>query len=67
MKYAQMLKECKKLAKSQSLDFKRSKTIALLNNRACYEIESGFQYKVLFRGNLTNVYMVLISEKYKGQ
>ena len=63
----EIIKECRKLAKSQGLTFRRSKKIGLINGKACYEIESGIQYKTLHEGCLDTVYEVLISEYYANQ
>ena len=57
-----IIKECRKLAKSQGLTFRRSKKIGLINGRACYEIESGIQYKTLHEGCLDTIYETLLSE-----
>ena len=37
----EIIKECRKLAKEQNIEFKRSKKVGTINGKACYEIESG--------------------------
>ena len=63
----EIIKECRKLAKNQCLTFKRSKKIGLINGKACYEIESGIQYKTLQQGCLDTVYEMLLSESCANQ
>jgi hypothetical protein len=65
MKSSEIIKECRELAKNQSLTFRRSKTINEINNRACYEIESGIEYKILHQGNLETIWETLLSECLK--
>jgi hypothetical protein len=66
MKSSEIIKECRQLAKAQSLTFRRSKTINEINKKACYEIESGVQNKVLHQGNLNTIWETLLSECLKG-
>ena len=61
MNYSEIIKDCKKLAKSQQIEFKRSKSINTINGLACYELESGFQYKTLHQGCLDTIYQTLLS------
>lgn len=60
-------KECRLLAKSQNLLFRRSKTINTINSKACYEIVSGIQHKVLHKGCLDTIYETLLSECLANQ
>ncbi len=62
-----IVKECRKLAKDQSLTFRRSKTVGNINGKACYEIESGIEYKVLYQNNLMCVWETLLSESLANQ
>ncbi|WGH49741.1 hypothetical protein [Alishewanella phage vB_AspM_Slickus01] len=64
MKYCDVLKECRELATQQGLRFKRSKTVGLINGSACYEIQSGFQCKTLYRGSLALVWENLLNGGY---
>ena len=66
MNNSEIMKECRSLAKAQNLTFRRSKTVSTINNKACYEIESGFQYKVLHQGSLDTIWNTLLSENLKG-
>ena len=63
----EIIKECRLLAKNQSLTFKRSKKIGLINGKACYEIESGIQYKILSHGCLSAIHDKLLSEVCANQ
>ena len=56
------MKECRELAKDQSLTFRRSKTVGTINGKACYEIESGIEYKILQQGCLVTIWETLLSE-----
>ena len=67
MKNSEIIKDCRKLAKSQSIKFKRSKTINKINGAACYEIESGIQHKTLHQGCLDTIYQTLLSESCANQ
>ena len=67
MNHSEIIKECRVLAKSQDLTFRRSKTVNTINGRACYEIESGIQYKTLHQGCLNTIWETLLSESLKGQ
>tara|TARA_R110000851_G_scaffold31339_1_gene84824 strand:- start:392 stop:595 length:204 start_codon:yes stop_codon:yes gene_type:complete len=67
MTNAQILKECRQLAKTQGLTFRRSKTVSTINGLACYEIESGLEFKVLHQGNLTTIWETLLSECFAGK
>ncbi len=58
----EIMKECRKLAKEQSIEFKRSKTVGNINGRACYELHSGLFYKVLHQGCVETIYDTLLSE-----
>lgn len=58
----QIIKECKKLAQEQNIEFRRSETINTINTRACYELDSGIEYKILHQGCLNTIYETLISE-----
>ena len=61
MKYSELLKECKKLAKEQCIEFKRSVSVNKINNSACYELESGIQNKKLHQGSIETIYETLLS------
>lgn len=61
------IKECRMLANAQNLTFKRSQSVGLINGKACYEIESGIQYKILSQGCLSTVYNKLLSESCANQ
>lgn len=63
----EIIKECRKLAKTQSLTFKRSIKVGTINNKACYEIESGIEYKTLHQGCLNTIWEALLSERLAGQ
>lgn len=63
----EIIKECRKLAKAQSLAFKRSKGVGTINNKACYEIKSGIEYKTLHQGCLNTIWETLLSESLTGQ
>ena len=67
MKYNEIIKECRELAKAQNIEFKRSKTISTINNKACYELESGIQSKTLQTGSLMTVWNTLLSESLANQ
>lgn len=67
MNSKEIIKECRELAKAQNLTFKRSKKINLINGKACYEIESGIQYKTLHQGSLVTIWETLLSECLSGQ
>jgi hypothetical protein len=67
MKYNEIIKECRELAKTQNIEFKRSKTISTINNKACYELESGIQQKTLQTGSLMTVWNTLLSESLANQ
>jgi len=67
MKTNEILRECHKLAKEQGLSFRRSKSVNTINGKACYEIESGIEYKVLHKGCLNTIWDTLLSENLKGQ
>lgn len=58
----EIIKECRKLAKAQNIEFKRSKTTGTINGEACYEIHSGIAYKVLHQGCLHTIWETLLSE-----
>ena len=62
-----ILKECRTLAKDQGLIVRRSKTVNKINNKACYEIESGIEFKILHQGSLNTIWDTLLSESLKGQ
>ena len=66
MTHQDIMKECRKLAKEQSLTFRRSKTVSKINGAACYEIESGIQHKVLHQGSSTTIWGTLLSECFKN-
>ena len=63
----EIIKECRKLAKEQNLTFRRSKTIGLINGKACYEISSRTQYKTLHQAGLIAIWETLLAEGLKGQ
>ena len=63
----EIMKECRSLAKIQNLTFRRSKTVSTINNKACYEIESGIQYKILHQGSLVTIWETLLSESLANQ
>lgn len=67
MKNKEIIKECIKLAKLQNLTFRRSKTVSTINNKACYELESGVQYKILHQGSLATIWETLLSENLADQ
>lgn len=67
MKNSEIMKECRKLAKAQSIVFKRSKSVNKINGLACYEIESGIQHKTLHQGCLNTIYQTLLSEACANQ
>jgi len=58
----EIIKECRKLAKVQNITFKRSKKVGTINGKACYEIESGIEYRTLHKGCLATIYDTLLSE-----
>lgn len=37
------IKECRKLAQEQNIEFKRSSTVGKINGRACYGLGSGIE------------------------
>ena len=61
MTHNEIIKECRKLAKEQNIEFKRSNNVGKINGKACYEIESGIQYKTLHQGCLDTIYKTLLS------
>ena len=63
----EIIKECRELAKTQNLTFKRSKTVSTINDKACYEIESGIQHKTLHQGSLVTIWETLLSENLANQ
>ncbi len=63
----EIIKECRALAKEQNLTFRRSKEVNKINNKACYEIESGIEYKILHQGCLVTIWETLLSEGLKGK
>ena len=68
MTYSEIIKECRKLAKAQDLTFRRSRIVDKINNKACYEIESGIYCGTLLsQGSLFRVWDTLLSEKLAGQ
>ena len=67
MNHSDTLKECRKLAKNQNVTFKRSKKVNKINGLACYEIESGKQYKTLHQGCLNSIYDTLLSESLSNK
>mgnify|MGYP003637775006 CR=1 FL=1 len=64
---ANMIKECRELAKEQELSFDRSKTVNTINGKACYEIRSGIEIKVLHQGCLSTIHETLLSENLANQ
>ena len=62
MNAKETIKECLKLAKEQNIEFKRSSKVGKINGRACYELESGIEYKTLHQGCLDTIYETLLSE-----
>jgi len=67
MTYSEMIKECRVLAKSQNLTFRRSKKVGKINGKACYEIKSGIACKILHKGSLIAIWDTLLSESLAGQ
>lgn len=67
MNSSEIMKECRKLAKEQSIEFKRSKKVGKINGRACYELHSGLFYKVLHQGSIETIYETLLSEACANQ
>lgn len=67
MGHNEIMKECRALAKAQSLTFKRSKKVGTINGKACYEIESGIEYKTLHQGCLNTIWETLLSENLANQ
>ena len=67
MRTNETIKECRKLAKAQNVTFKRSSKVGKINGMACYEIESGIEYKTLHQGCLNTVYETLLSESCANQ
>ncbi|AAN55710.1 hypothetical protein DIKCMJMK_00150 [Shewanella oneidensis] len=63
----EMIKECRKLAKEQKIEFKRSKKVGTINGKACYELESGIQHKTLHQGCLNTIYETLLSAACANQ
>ena len=63
----EILKECRELAKAQGLTVRRSTLVNRINGKACYEIESGIEYKILQQACLTTIWMTLLSEALKGK
>lgn len=63
----EIIKECRELAKAQGLTFRRSRTINKINSKACYEIESGIQYKILYQSDLFSVWETLILGEFAGE
>tara|TARA_R110000850_G_C9658181_1_gene435241 strand:+ start:297 stop:506 length:210 start_codon:yes stop_codon:yes gene_type:complete len=62
-----IIKECIALAKRQGLTFKRSTKVGTINGNACYEIESGVQFKTLQTGYLRSIHSDLLSGDFAGQ
>lgn len=67
MTYSEILKECRSLAKEQNITFRRSRTVSLINGKACYDLQSGIQSKNLCRGSLIAVWETLLSENFANQ
>ena len=63
----EIIKECRNLAKSQNVTFKRSKKVGTINGKACYEIESGVECKTLHQGCLSTIWDTLLSESCANQ
>jgi hypothetical protein len=67
MNSSEIIKECRTLAKNQNLTFRRSKAVNKINSKACYEIESGIEFKTLHQGCLNTIWLTLLSECLQGQ
>jgi hypothetical protein len=67
MKTSEIIKECRVLAKAQNLTFRRSKTVNKINNKPCYAIESGVEFKTLHQGSICTVWETLLSESLANQ
>ena len=63
----EIIKECRLLAKTQNLAFRRSNRVDKINGKACYEIESGIEYKTLHQGSLVTIWETLLSENLANQ
>jgi len=63
----EIMKECRVLAREQNLTFKRSENVGTINGKACYNIESGIEYKTLHQGCLVTIWETLLSEALTGQ